>query len=76
MQEKLLLTPKETQELLGISATTLWRMVQAGTIKQVRLASRVTRYRTADIMAIIDPEGVKACREEEKVRKLCLVENE
>lgn len=46
---KELLTPKEMMEALGISRSTLWRMVQSGKIEQINITSRIVRYRASDI---------------------------
>lgn len=46
---KELLTPKEMMEELGISRSTLWRMVQSGKIEQINITSRIVRYRASDI---------------------------
>lgn len=46
---KELLTPKEIMEALGISRSTLWRMVQSGKIEQINITSRIVRYRASDI---------------------------
>ena len=46
---KELLTPKEMMEALGISRSTLWRMVQSGKLEQTNITSRIVRYRASDI---------------------------
>ena len=46
---KELLTPKEMMEALGISRSTLWRMVQSGKMEKINITSRIVRYRASDI---------------------------
>jgi excisionase family DNA binding protein len=38
--DRLLYSPRETQELLGISRATVYRLVSAGKLKKVKIGSR------------------------------------
>ena len=53
--EKLLVTPAETAELLGITRSTLYRWRREPEFpKAIQLGPQAVRFRVADILAYID----------------------
>jgi prophage regulatory protein len=50
-----LLRRKEVEERLGVSRTTLWRMIHAGIVPQpLAVGRRLTRWRLADVNRVIE----------------------
>jgi len=49
------LSPEEAAARLGVSSSTLWRMVRRGDLKPVKVLGR-TRFRVEDIEKLIEPE--------------------
>lgn len=50
---RLLLTPRQAAEALGLSARTLWTLTKAGRIPAVKL-DRAVRYAVADLQDFIE----------------------
>jgi len=47
--------------IVPVGASTLWRWVNAGTFpKPIKLSERVTAWKTADVQAWIDQQGIAA----------------
>lgn len=51
-----LLTEREVAELFRVTRRTIHRWAVAGTLQPVRVRG-ITRYRSADVAALIDPEN-------------------
>ena len=50
-----LLRTKDVQDALGVSRTTLWRLVKAGTLRPpIKLSPQCNRWREADIEAALE----------------------
>ncbi|NCD26548.1 MAG: DNA-binding protein [Deltaproteobacteria bacterium] len=47
---------KVVAQVLGVSASTVWRMVASGQLTPVRVGERNTRFRVADIRRIAGQE--------------------
>lgn len=47
-----LLEPEEVRRRLGISATTLWRWTNAGTLVPIKIGN-ITKYRESDVLRLI-----------------------
>lgn len=50
----------ELQALLGVSATTVWRLVNSGALPRVKLTERCTRWRVGDVRAYLNARSEKA----------------
>ena len=56
-----LLRTKDVQDTLGVSRTTLWRLVKAGTLPApIKLGPQCNRWRPADIEGALDALRPKA----------------
>lgn len=53
MSERELLTTKQVLEKLQISRQTLWKLVNAGKIQQIKFGYKTARYNLADVEAYI-----------------------
>ena len=50
-----LLRTKDVQDTLGVSRTTLWRLVRAGTVPApIKLSAQCNRWRPSDIEAALE----------------------
>jgi len=45
-------TPAQTAEILQVNRRTVWRLVQAGKLKRIKLGHKLTRFRLDDIEQI------------------------
>lgn len=57
-----LLSPKEAQHLLGVSATTFWTFVKEGRLNVVRLSERTVRVRSDHLEALIRERTMSGSR--------------
>lgn len=53
-QEDRLLTNKEAAKMLGISKSTLWRMVKNHTLTMCEISQKIKRIRLSDVQLIIN----------------------
>lgn len=53
--ENELLTPVQAAEALGVSRTTITRIVQAGRLPQIEISARVRRFRREDVESLLRP---------------------
>jgi excisionase family DNA binding protein len=55
MEEPALLTTSQVALLLQVTPRTVRRWARDGVLPRLRLGGRITRYRSTDIAALIDP---------------------
>ncbi len=73
------LTPKEVAALLNLSIRTIYKLIESGDIKALRISERVTRVRRLDIDALFDiskPPQVKKVQPEVKSLADCYTTKE
>lgn len=53
VSDDVLIRPKQTAQILGVSIATLWRLIKHGHIKTQKLTERTTTIRVGDLRAFM-----------------------
>lgn len=53
VSDDVLIRPKQTAQILGVSIATLWRLIKQGHIKTQKLTERTTTIRAGDLRAFM-----------------------
>ncbi len=56
---EILLANNNVQELLGVGATTVHKLVKSGLLTPIRFSKRLVRYRASEVEALIEAAAKK-----------------